>query len=350
MRTMTLQPANAVHVLNQLPAEDRLKDAALSEDPNAAANLANSHADDCMRGFISQHTSELATANIDAGLAREKLARIVAERQRINPVMLLRDQSPRYGKRQPFWQRFYNFAKCVVAAGAPLMGGGYLMSNMLDQSFAMSEAPYLAVLASGPILLASLALSSWATLPTDDRKVERRATVLLVLSGVAYVFWAALMSMRFGVVPPAPDALGTGFDPTQGNGGAASGLMLWLETNGISVGALFMHLVGEAFLAAACIASALCSGRKVLPIDAEQTSHDKLLEAKEDDARAEVSATAKRVVEAEASLANAEANRAKLHDLSLQAVKARREALKARQRQAMDNVTDLFHRQTAANA
>ena len=326
-----------------LPHEDRIKDAALSEDPNAAENLARSHAEDYARGFISKHTCALAIARKDTERLEQQLAQVIQERARAIAIMLLPDEKARPGKRQPFWTRFYNFMKCLVAALAPLMGGGYLMANMMDQSYSLAQAPYLAVLASGPILLASLALSSWATLPSDVRRVERRSNTLLAISGFAFVLWAALMAMRYGVLPPAPDALGTGFDPTLRATMAKSDLMLWIQTNGISTGSLFLHLVGEAFLAAACISSALCSGKKVLPVDAEQTSHDKLLEEKEDSLQAKVSAADARVIDAEASLADAEANRQKLYDLTLQAVLAKREALKARQRQAMDNVTDLFH-------
>ncbi|MEP3298272.1 MAG: hypothetical protein ABJO27_17635, partial [Pseudoruegeria sp.] len=270
-----------------LPSHDRILEAALSSDPKAPKQLAVSFADQTAMSLIDEFKSELEFARRSVEEAHDALIDGRSRRDTEQRFQGMPDECPPEGKRQPFWQKFYNGAKCVIAAVAPLMGGAYLMTAMMDQSFTFAQTPYLALLAAGPVAIASFGMSSWAVLPSDVRKVERRTNTLLVCSSFAFLIWSGLIAMRYGVAPPAPDALSTGFDPTATGSTSLSGVQNWLQINGMPVAALFSHLIAEALLSAGCISSALCSMRKVRRVGYEQTSIDALWEAETRTLRAE---------------------------------------------------------------
>ncbi|MEO1687319.1 MAG: hypothetical protein AAFU61_05375 [Pseudomonadota bacterium] len=285
----------------RLPARERILEAAVSEDGEAARKLAEAHADDLLQSDVARAERNVEAAERELADAAAERVAVRAERGRIQQWRHAMDARPQPGKGQPGWQRLYNALKCLVAALAPLMGGGYLMANMMDNSFTLSQAPWLAVLASGPIALASFALSSWAILPEDAREVERRATRLLMFSALAFVAWSAAIAVRFGAAPPAPETLGAGFDPTASAsalGGAADRLLGWAEVNGVVVAGLFLHLLAEALLSAGCVASAICSSRKVLVVESHRTSQEVQL-------RQEEVAAGRRQAEAEGALREA---------------------------------------------
>lgn len=339
MNNMTFDHDHRPDNVIELPTSARIRDASLSTDPDAPKKLAKSHADQCMNGYVAFSERALVHAEAELAEARSRLEAAERRRDTEQRFQFLAAETPLPERRNPWWQRGYNGLKCFVALLAPFMGGAYLVTNMLDQSYTLAEQPWLAALASGPILLASFALSSWAILPTDVRRVERRSATLLLLSAAAFLMWAGAMSVRFGVAPPEAEPLGAGFDPTAV---ATSAFGTWIEVNGVSVTALFVHLLAEAMLSAACISSAICSGRKVLPVDAVTTSIDVKLAAEVQDARADLRAAQNRVEEFHSNHDASTSRRQILFEETEQAVLAEREKLQAREAVAVADVRSRY--------
>ena len=325
----------SVDLVPCLPSQDRIREAALSEDTDAPAKLAQSYADETAQSLIAEFERDRVFAIRSVDEAHSALEEARVGRKAEQRFQGLQNEHPPEGKRQPFWQKVYNAVKCVIAAVAPFMGGAYLMTAMMDQSYTFAQAPYLALLAAGPVALASLGMSSWAVLPGDVRKVERRSSALLVCSSFAFLIWAGLIATRYGVAPPAPDALGTGFDPTATASATLTGLQVWVQTNGISVASLFSHLVAEALLSAGCISSALCSLRKVRLVDHVQTSLDAQWEAEVTALRAARQDAEQAQAHIEAKLGKAQALHKNTLETTLQSVLAQRATLQAEETEAM---------------
>ncbi|MEM6890838.1 MAG: hypothetical protein AAF636_22285 [Pseudomonadota bacterium] len=327
---------------SRLPAQSQIKEAVLSTDPDAPLKLAQAHADDMMKGAIQRAEFELSESQERARRLTIKLDALEREKNAALSEQHLRNEVPPAGKRQPFWQRFYNGLKCVVAITAPLMGGAYLVSTMQDQSYTLAENPLLAVLTAGPLLLFSFAASSWALLPSDDRRAERRTGLLLGCSIAAFVIWGALIALRFGVAQGAGLSLSSGFDPTIGATSVGGPVWQWLEANGIAFGALYVHLLAEGLLSAACISSALLAGRKVLVVDTDPTSHREMLDAEIQSTDQKLRLQSNMTAEMRFRLNQSTAMHGAIMEEVTQAVKARRQELEAQKTSAVSDVLEGF--------
>jgi len=306
----------------------------MPEQIQAAANAGDSSPADFARNFanglfadeIEAACGDVTQAVLQHEIASGRLDRCEQELSRAPKWQHFLNEWPDYGHRQPFGQRLYNWVRVPAALVGPAIGGGFLVSNMMDASFAMVERPSLAILTAGMIGIASLGASTWATVPTTDfKKTETRANTLSMLGMTSFSAWAAFMAIKFGV--PAGSTTGaSGFNLTgnlSGSVSAGQAIMDWVQSKGASICALGLHVFGDAMISAGILSSSILAMRKTRGVKTEHTQHYKHLDEERTLWMDRVSAAmaAKAVADARVNAAIAKRDAAK--ELTLQAIRSR---------------------------
>lgn len=309
-----------------LPMPEQVQAAANAGD-NAPTDFARNFANGLFADEIEAAKGDVARAELQLKAASEGLGRCEQELRRTPKWQHFLSEWPDYGHRQPLGQRLYNWVRVPVALGGPAIGGGFLVANMMDTSFAMAERPALATLSAGMIAIASLGASSWATMPTTDfQKTETRANMLSVLGMTSFGAWAAFMAIKFGV--PAGSAAGVGdFDLTgnlSGTASTAQAVIDWVQSKGASIFALGLHVFGDAMISAGILSSSILAMRKTRRVKTEYTQHHTHLDAERTLWADHVTAAMAAKTSADARVNAAIAKRDAAKELTLQAIRSKK--------------------------
>lgn len=320
-----------------LPQPEQLQ-AAATADAEAAVAFARNYANGLYADEIEAAKGEASRAEFQVQSAQQGLDICRSELSRAPKWQHFLHEWADYGHRQPVMQRLYNTVRIPVALAGPAVGGGFLVANMMDTSFAMAESPYLALLAAGLIGVGSIGMSSWATAPTTDfKKTEARANLLSVLGIFAFALWAAFMAIKFGAAPGGASA-SLSFNVASGSGGFTQigrRALEWLHGSGASILALGLHVFGDAMISAGILSSSICAMRKTRRIKTEYTQHHTLLSREYTGWSERLDAAFEAKTRADARVKAAYAKRDAARELTLQVIQSKKAVNAARRESAI---------------